>query len=151
MLALLWLRAIVYIFSIMSYSREDLLALHEIDLPIQRKTNVLGTDNEYDLRIPTIVGRRGKALHHTQSGGNPKNCRSVRKDIYLDQVKRVAALLYCCVSPIPRKRVNGITSEQFFTEIMELVDQLVMKLAQIFICFLPNIRLLCNSCNSQCE
>ena len=95
---------------------------HEIDLPIQRKTNVICTDNEYDLRIPTIVGRRGKALHHTQSGGNPKNCRSVRKDIYLDQVKRVAALLYCCVSPFPRKRVNGITNEQIFTEIIELVQ-----------------------------
>ena len=32
---------------------------------------------------------------------------------------------------IPRKRVNGITSEQFFTEFTELVDQLVMKPAKL--------------------
>jgi len=60
----------------MAYSREDLLALRYqgdgIDLSTQGRIRLLGIDNSYD-HIPTIVGRRGKVLHHTQSGGNPKN------------------------------------------------------------------------------
>ena len=72
----------------MVYSREDLLALryrgNGIDLPIQNRTRSLGIYNKYDLHILTIVGRGGKALCHTQPGGNHNinvvsaNCRSVR-------------------------------------------------------------------------
>ena len=39
-------------------------------------------------------------------------------------------VVYCL---IPWKCVNGITSEQFFAEFIELVDQLVMKPAKLII------------------
>ena len=61
----------------MAYRREDLLAFrylgNGIDLPVQGNIRLLGIDNKYALHIPTIVGTHGKALHHTQFGGNPKN------------------------------------------------------------------------------
>ena len=34
---------------------------------------MLGIDDKYDLHIPTIAGRSGKILHHTQFGDNLRN------------------------------------------------------------------------------
>ena len=42
--------------------------------------------------MPTIVGRRAKALHQTQSGGNPKNLVSFQSDPSLNHNINVASV-----------------------------------------------------------
>ena len=86
----------MYLFSVMTYNWEDLLALsnrgHGKDLPIQSRIRLLGLDVKYDLHMPPIFGRRGKTLHHTQSGGNPKNVISFQSEPSFNHNMNVASV-----------------------------------------------------------